>query len=63
MDTMQTTTAAAERPKLQNIAVPDPLLRRLKARAAREGKSIRELVMPGLEELVKDEPELAEAGK
>ena len=63
MVTMKTTPTAPERPKLSPIAIPATLVRRMKMRAAREDKSIRELVTPCLEELVSDEPELAEAGK
>ena len=51
MDTMK--AGEAVQPKLQNIAVPEDLHRLLKARAAREGKKIRELVWPKLWELAK----------
>lgn len=59
---MQTALHATERPKLQNIAVPDPLHRKLKAKAADQGCSIRELVTPVLEDIVKDEPAQASEG-
>ncbi len=37
--------------KLGNIAVPDVVLKKIKAHAAKRGISIRKFVMPVLEEL------------
>ena len=48
------TTTESKREKLQNIAVPDDLLRKIKAKAALKGQKIREFVYPVLEALVED---------
>ena len=36
--------------------IPDPVYRRLKARAAREGRSAKELILRGVEQVLKPEP-------
>jgi plasmid stability protein len=35
------------------VDIPDPVYRRLKARAAREGRSAKELILRGVEEVLK----------
>ena len=38
------------------VDIPDPVYRRLKARAAREGRSAKELILRGVEQVLKVEP-------
>ncbi len=38
------------------VDIPDPVYRRLKARAAREGRSAKELILRGVEQVLKAEP-------
>ena len=49
----------ATKPKGLPLVIPRDLHRLLKVRAAKESKSIRELVVPTLEALVKSEREAA----
>ena len=38
------------------VDIPDPVYRRLKVRAAREGRSVKELILRGAEHVLKAEP-------
>jgi hypothetical protein len=38
------------------VDIPDPVYRRLKARAAREGRSAKELILRGVDQVLKAEP-------
>ncbi len=46
--------------KLGNIAVPDVLIKKIKARAAKRGVSIRKFVTPALEALAAGKNEMTE---
>lgn len=41
------------------VDIPDPVYRRLKSRAAREGSSAKELILQGVEQVLKDRPRKA----
>lgn len=49
----------SKKTKLQNIAVPDEVLRKIKARAAAKGVSIREFVGPFLQAIADGKTEVA----
>ena len=38
------------------VDIPDPVYRRLKVRAAREGRSVKELILRGAEHVLKADP-------
>lgn len=38
------------------VDIPDPVYRRLKSRASREGSSAKELILRGVQRLLKDHP-------
>lgn len=38
------------------VDIPDPIYRRLKARAAREGRPAKELILRGVEQVLKEAP-------
>ena len=38
------------------VDIPDPIYRRLKVRAAREGRSVKELILRGAEHVLQGEP-------
>lgn len=38
------------------VDIPDPVYRRLKVRAAREGRSAKELILRGVEQILRAEP-------
>ncbi|HTS13576.1 MAG TPA: hypothetical protein VMH00_15770 [Candidatus Limnocylindrales bacterium] len=38
------------------VDIPDPVYRRLKSRASREGSSAKELILRGVQRLLKDRP-------
>lgn len=39
------------------VDIPDPVYRRLKVKAAREGRSAKELILRGVEQVLKAEPQ------